>query len=58
MNAKSLMHKLHLVVFLSVLNIFATMVMAAQARSPDNVAFQGAAVTAASMDQVYQLNPY
>lgn len=58
MNAESLKHKLQLVVFLSVLNIFATMVMAAQTHNPDSAAVHGPAVTAESVDQIYRLNPY
>jgi hypothetical protein len=58
MNSESLMHKIQLVVFLSLLNTFATMVMAAQTHSPDGAAVHGRAVTAESVAQIYQLNPY
>ncbi len=58
MNAESLMHKIQLVVFLSVLNIFGTMVMAAQTHSPNSAAVHSSAVTAESVDQIYRLNPY
>ena len=58
MSTKSLMHKIQLVVFLSVLNIFATMVMAAQTHSPDSAAVHSPAVTAESADQIYRLSPY
>ncbi|GEM_PF-5538832 len=58
MNAESLMYKIQLVVFLSVLNIFGTMVMAAQTHSPDSAAVHSPAVTAESVDQIYRLNPY
>ena len=58
MNAESLTHKIQLVVFLSVLNIFGTMVMAAQAHSTDSAAVHSPAVTAESADQLYRLNPY
>lgn len=58
MNAESLMYKIQLVVFLSVLNIFATMVVAAQTHSSDGAAVRGPAVTAESVDQIYRLNPY
>lgn len=46
MSTKSIMHKIQLVVFLSVLNVFTTMVIAAQAYSPDNATHHGAAVAA------------
>lgn len=58
MNSESLMHKIQLVVFLSVLNIFATMVMAAQTYSPDSATVHSPVVTAESVDQIYRLNPY
>lgn len=58
MNAESLMYKIHLVVFLSVLNIFGTMVMAAQTHGPDSAAVHTPAVTAESTAHIYQLSPY
>jgi hypothetical protein len=58
MNAESLMYKIQLVVFLSVLNIFGTMVMAAQTHSPESAAVHSPVVTAEAVDQIYRLNPY
>lgn len=58
MNAESLMYKIQLVVFLSVLNIFGTMVMAAQTHSTDSAAVHTPVVTAESADQIYRLSPY